>query len=198
MEQFKRSFSRELTGVDFTTGDTTWKEATILTNDPSFTAWGWAVLGNKGNIIATGCIKTAPEQKKRRIRTSDDRIRRTSEIAIFLIKLIQRYNVKYILSESPHGSQNASAAVMIGIVAGLLVGIAESLALPIEWYSEQDSKKAVLGKKAATKEDMIEAIDKLYEVDWRSIKYIDEAVADALAVHYVASQQSPMLKMMKK
>jgi Holliday junction resolvasome RuvABC endonuclease subunit len=87
---------------------------------------------------------------------------------------------------------------MIGIVAGLLVGIAESLSLPIEWYSEQDSKKAVLGKKAATKEDMIEAIDKLYDVDWRSIKYIDEAVADALAVHYVATQQSPTLKFIKR
>jgi len=169
----------------------------ILTNDPSFTAWGYAVV-SKNKILESGCIKTAPEQKKRRIRASDDRTRRASEIAGSLLQLIATHDVNFILSESPHGSQNAQAAIMIGLVAGLLVGISESLNIPIEWYSEQDSKKAVLGKKAATKEDMIEAIDKLYDVDWRSTKYIDEAVADALAVHYVATQQSPTLKFIKR
>ena len=170
---------------------------TILTNDPSFTAWGYAVLDEKG-IIEAGCIKTAPEQKKRRIRASDDRTRRASEIVQNLLKLIKDYDIKYILSEAPHGSQNANAAIMIGMVAGITTAIAECLEIPIEYYSEQDAKKAVLGKKAATKEDMIEAIDKLYEVDWRKIKYIDEAVADALAIHYVASLQSSTLKMMKR
>lgn len=169
----------------------------ILTNDPSFTAWGFAVLRGK-EILEAGCIKTAPEQKKRRIRASDDRTRRTAEIVQHLLELIKAYDVSYILSESPHGSQNANAAIMIGITTGVTTAIAECLGIPIEYYSEQDAKKAVLGKKAATKEDMIEAIDKLYEVDWRSVKYIDEAVADALAVHYVATLQSPVLKFMSK
>jgi Holliday junction resolvasome RuvABC endonuclease subunit len=170
---------------------------TILTNDPSFTAWGYAVIDSKG-ICESGCIKTAPEQKKRRIRASDDRTRRASEIVQELLKLIKDYDVTYILSEAPHGSQNANAAIMIGMVAGITTAIAECLEIPIEYYSEADAKKAVLGKKAATKDDMIEAIDNLYEVDWRKIKYIDEAVADALAIHYVATKQSPMLKMMKR
>jgi Holliday junction resolvasome RuvABC endonuclease subunit len=139
----------------------------ILTNDPSFTAWGYAVIDTTNNKIkATGCIKTAPEQKKRRIRASDDRTRRTKEIVQKLIELITRYDIKIILSEAPHGSQNAQAAIMIGMVAGITTAIAECMEIPIEFYSEQDSKKAVLGKKAATKEDMIEAIDKLYEVEW--------------------------------
>ena len=198
MEQFKRSFSRELTGVDFTTGDTTWKEATILTNDPSFTAWGWAIVSINGKVLKSGCIKTAPEHKKSRIRVSDDRTRRTVEIVQTLLKLIKDHNITYILSEAPHGSQNASAAVMIGIVLGITTTISECLGIPIEYYSEQDSKKAILGKKAATKEDMVEAIDRLYEVNWTNTKYIDEAVADALAVHYVASKQSQILKYMKR
>jgi Holliday junction resolvasome RuvABC endonuclease subunit len=194
---FKREFKRELKGVNFETGEVTFKEPTILTNDPSFTAWGWAVITPQGNILKTGCIKTAPEQKKRRIRTSDDRYRRTVEIVQTLRNIIQAYNVKYILSEAPHGSQNASAAIMIGIVTGITTTISECMAIPIEYYSEQDAKKAVLGKKAATKEDMIEAMDKLYKVDWKGVKYFDEAVADALAIFHVASQQSQMLKMMK-
>jgi Holliday junction resolvasome RuvABC endonuclease subunit len=171
---------------------------TILTNDPSFTAWGWAILNSRNRIITDGCIKTAPEHKKRRIRVSDDRSSRAVYITKTLINLIKEYNVGMILSEAPHGSQNASAAIMIGMVTGITTAIAECLDIPIEYYSEQDAKKAVLGKRSATKDDMIKAIDKLYEVDWSKIKYIDEAVADALAIHYVATKQSQILKMLNR
>lgn len=198
MERAKhiKPFTRKLTGINFDTEEVTFQEATILANDPSFTAWGWVVVNKQGKIIASGCLKTAPESKKRRIRKSDDTTRRASEIIQQLLRIIKRYNVCYLLSESPHGSQNASAAVMIGLVAGIVQTLADTLNLGIEWYSEQDAKKAVLGKKAATKSDMIEAIDRLYEVDWTGTKYIDEAVADALAVYSVARLQSPTLKMM--
>ena len=53
-------------------------EPRILTNDPSMTAWGWAVLSGSGKVYKTGCIKTSPEQKKRRIRKGDDTVRRAS------------------------------------------------------------------------------------------------------------------------
>jgi Holliday junction resolvasome RuvABC endonuclease subunit len=171
---------------------------TILTNDPSFTAWGWAVLDNDANIIDCGCIKTAPEQKKRRIRTSDDRTRRTVEITQELLRLIRKYNIKYILTEAPHGSQNASAAVMIGITTGVLTAISECLEIPLESYNEQDSKKCLLGKKAATKQETLDAIEKLYDVPFTGIAYRDEAIADAIAVYHVAIRLSQTLKMMKK
>ena len=171
----------------------------ILTNDPSFTGWGWAVLNPEGVVLSSGCIKTEPEHKKKRIRVADDRTRRAAEITRTLLKIIRRDNIGLILSELPHGSQNAQAAVMIGIVAGITTAIAEGLNIPIEYYSEQDAKKAVLGKKAATKSDMVYQIMLLYPSKWYNhIKYHDEAVADALAIHYVATQQSQMLKMMKK
>lgn len=170
----------------------------VLTNDPSFTAWGWAIVDEADLVIDSGCIKTAPESKKKRIRKSDDRINRAEWIIDALYNLIDEYKVELILTELPHGSQNAQAAIMIGMVAGIITTIAKSRDIPIEYYSEADSKKAVLGKRAATKEDMIEAIDKLYDVDWTKIKYIDEAVADALAIHYVAKHQSQLLKMLKR
>ncbi|NMC60066.1 MAG: hypothetical protein GYA51_11915 [Candidatus Methanofastidiosa archaeon] len=173
-------------------------EFNILTNDPSFTAWGFAVIDKQSNIIRSGCIKTEPEHKKLRIRAADDRTRRAREIVQGLLTLIQTHDIKLILSELPHGSQNAQAAVMIGMVAGIVVSIGECLNIPVEFYSEQDSKKTVLGKKAATKTDMVEKINKLYSVRWRNIKYVDEAVADAIAVHYTAKQQSQLIKMMTK
>jgi len=170
----------------------------ILANDPSITAWGFVILNNRNEILESGCIKTAPEQKKRRIRKSDDTTRRVSDINRRLLHVIRKWKVNYILSELPHGSQNASAAVMIGIATGVGQTLSDALGIPIEWYSEQDAKKAVLGKKAATKTDMIDMISTLYEVDWRGIKYIDEAVADALAIHYVAGLQSSTLKFITK
>jgi Holliday junction resolvasome RuvABC endonuclease subunit len=170
----------------------------ILTNDPSMTAWGWAVVNAHGSVIACGCIKTAPEQKKRRIRKGDDTVRRASEIIQKLNSYIKHYQIKHILSELPHGSQNASAAVMIGMVTGIMQTLADVHNLGIEWYSEGDSKKALLGKLAATKDETIRAIHAKYD-NWRTgVKYMDEAIADALSIHYCAMQQSPVLKMMKR
>jgi len=175
------------------------RELIILTNDPSITAWGFAVLNGRGDILDSGCIKTSPEQKKRRIRKSDDTCRRVSEVNQRLLGLIKKWKVNYILSELPHGSQNASAAVMIGITTGIGQTISDALGIAIEWYSEGDSKKAVLHKQSATKGEMVNAICKLYGNKWRkNVKYIDEAVADSLAIHYVASLDSPILKYMKR
>ena len=174
------------------------KEPTIITFDPSFTAWGYAVLDYDNNVITAGCIKTEPESKKRRIRKSDDRTRRAEDITRQLLRMIKQYNVNYILSEMPHGSQNAMAAIMMGIVVGIVVGISECLNIPAEYYSEQDAKKALLNKRSATKAEIIKAIDGIYKVKWTFFKYKDEAIADALAVHHVATLQSPTLKMLKR
>jgi len=172
-------------------------EKTILTNDPSMTAWGWAVLTPEGKVIETGCIKTAPEQKKRRIRKGDDTVRRVSEINTQLLDVIDKYNVALIISELPHGSQNASAAVMIGMVTGIVQTMGDCLDIAVEFYSEGDSKKCLLGKLSATKDETKVAIGKLYDIPFTGIGYKDEAVADAIAVFHVASKQSPTLKMMK-
>jgi len=175
------------------------KTMNILTNDPSFTAWGWAIVDEDDDVVDSGCIKTAPDYKKKRIRKSDDRIQRAEWIISHLYNLVDEHKVELILAELPHGSQNAQAAIMIGMVAGILATLAFSRDIPIEYYSEQDAKKALLGKKAATKDDIIEAVGKLYDtVAWTGIKYVDEAVADALAIHNVANQQSQLLKMMKR
>ena len=171
---------------------------TILTNDPSITAWGWAVLDRHGKVLDCGCIKTSPEQKKRRIRKGDDTVRRASVVIQELLRVIRKWNVTYLLSELPHGSQNAQAAVMIGMVIGIIQCLADTLDMSIEFYSEGDSKKCALGKLSAVKNEMIVAMDKIYDVPWRKIKYIDEAIADSLGVHNVAMKQSSTLKFVKR
>jgi len=169
----------------------------ILACDPSLAAWGWAVL--EGHLVQShGCIKTTPEAKKRRIRVGDDDVRRVGELITELVKIIKKYNVTFIVTELPHGSQNARGAIMIGIVLGTLQSFNILLNIPVEWYNENDAKKALLGRISASKAEVIASINSLYEVYWTGVKYHDEAVADALAIYYCAECTSPTLKFMNR
>lgn len=173
------------------------KNIHILANDPSICAWGYSVLDQNGNVLEIGCIKTESGGKKMRIRKGDDSIRRIKEITTRLLTVIKKHDIEYIVSELPHGSQSASAAVMIGVCMGIMQTLADTLDIGIEWFSEGDSKKNALGKLSAEKKEMITAMSKQYQVKWTGTKYIDEAVADSLAIHNVASKQSPALKLFR-
>ena len=64
------------------------KGNTILTCDPSLTAWGWAVVNTDDSVVASGCIKTAPSPKKQRIRAGDDFARRIKELDTILLSIM--------------------------------------------------------------------------------------------------------------
>jgi len=122
------------------------KKLTVLTNDPSLTAWGWAVVDGENKVIDAGCIQTAAEDKKLRIRKGDNTIRRISEINHRLIEIIHKHKVNYLLSELSHGSKSAAAAVMIGSTAAIVQTIADVYHFGIEWYNQGDAKRCLLGK----------------------------------------------------
>jgi len=173
-------------------------KGTVMSWDPSMTAWGWAILSFEGDVIAVGCIKTAPENKKARIRKSDDRCRRITEINMQLLELIRKYDVRLIVSEIQHGSQSAVAATMLGITIGMTQTLSDCLDISIETWSEGDAKLNLLGRRSATKEDTIRAVSDRYVVPWKKVKYHDEAVADAMAIFHVARRQSNTLKLLRK
>lgn len=179
------------------------KNYNILCCDPSLTAFGYAVMdclkSDKEATVAFGCIKTGSKSKMLRIRKGDDRCRRYTEIAETLKMVIEQNEVKYVLAELPHGSQNAVAATSLGGVTGLLIGLCLGLDIGIEWYSEGDSKKWLLGKSSGAKANTIREVRKQYGSQWVSgIKFRDEAVADSISIYHVGKMQSPVLKMMKK
>jgi Holliday junction resolvasome RuvABC endonuclease subunit len=165
-----------------------------LTNDPSLTAWGWAVVNNEGVVVDKGAIKTSPLNKVLKIRKGDDFSRRMNEISIKLFSVIKENNIQYILAERPHGSQSYDAAVMVGAVNSMMVSFSVILGIGLEWYGESEAKKAATDLKNITKDDMVELMKKEYNVEWTNIKWRDQAVADALAIHNVAKQQSSILK----
>lgn len=169
------------------------KELTILTNDPSMTAWGWAVIKND-KVVEGGCIETEPNSKTNRIRKGDDRVRRIHEINIILLEIIQRHKVNFLISELPHGSQNAAAAVMVGMCADKVQTIGDCLDIPVEWYSENDAKKHIVGKKKISKDDMVKEIDSIYTVEWLGSKKRNSGLADAIAVYHVAKAYSSIIQ----
>jgi len=169
----------------------------IMACDPSFTAWGWVIL--EGHLVqAQGVIVTKPEAKKKKIRAGDDQARRVREIIMELERIIKEYHVSYIVSELPHGSQNYKGAVMIGVVTGILEGFNVLRNIPLEWYLENDAKRALFGRLSASKAQVKEAVDNLYEVRWTGTAFRDEAVADALAIYYAAECSSPTIKFMNQ
>jgi len=184
------------------------KELVILAMDPSMTGFGWVVMKIDGTILACGCIKTVSENTVRRIRKGDDDVRRIADINHILLKRIKYHKVNYLVTELPHGSQNSAGAKMIGVTQGILQTMSQTLDIPIEWYSEGDSKKALLGKISATKVETIDAVNDLYDVPisgkakkgapWSGKKYIDEAVADSISIFHVALEQSSFLQYYKK
>jgi Holliday junction resolvasome RuvABC endonuclease subunit len=172
------------------------KEQTILTHDPSMTAWGWAVVSFDGKVIDTGCIKTSPDSKKKNLRKGDDRIRRVSDIINQLSEIIRTHNCTFMVSEQPHGSQSAVAAVMIGLTLGMLQSLALCKQIPIEWYSEGDVKRELFHRQSVSKQEMIDHISQIMNIDLDGPKYKNEAVADALGVYKCAMKQSSTLQML--
>lgn len=181
----KRTFSRKTSTA-------------IMCHDPSMTAWGWSIVTPKGKVLDHGCIKTESSANRLKIRKGDDRIRRLVEINKTLKMSIQKHEPVLHLCELPHGSQNASAAIMVGAVGGIISTIAYWTTTPIEYYSEGDAKKALSGNRILSKDDTVKLIGKKYKVGWHGVKYYDEAVADSLAIFEVAKQTSEVLKFLRK
>lgn len=173
----------------------------VLALDPSLTAFGWAIVDD-WKIIESGCIKTQPSPKVHKIRKGDDSIRRIQELLNVFQTLFENYPIKYIVSEQPHGSQSASAATSLGMMLSLVESMSKWNNIAVEWYSEQESKRCILYKNEATKAEMIKAVRATKYTNWfregNGKKAINEAVADALAVHYVATKNSFVLKTFMK
>lgn len=172
------------------------KTPTILCCDPSFTAWGYAVVDIECRLYDSGKIKTEPKSHKLKIRKGEDRVRRILEILVPLNDLIEKHNICLIVSELPHGSQNANASIMIGVVTGILQTMSYFMDIPIEWYDQGEAKKLLLGKREGEKEEIIEVISEMYPErewgQWRK-KGEDEAIADSLAIYELAREESPVL-----
>lgn len=128
----------------------------ILSLDVSFRNMGWAVL-HSGAVVSCGVVKTE-KQKKKTVRVSDDNVDRCSHLAIELEKIIRKYNVQGVIGELPGGSQSAKAAASLAMGTAIAACVKALLKIPAEWTTPDAVKKAVTGKKTASKPEIMDKV----------------------------------------
>lgn len=154
----------------------------ILALDIAFANLGWAVVWD-GVVVDAGVIRTEKDRRKS-TRAADDKAARAAQLASDLVRIIKEHKPDGIVAELPHGSINASAANLLGYASGVVVGVATAFNLPCEWISEGDSKKAAIGKRTGTKEEMMKWAVGAFDVHLvPQSKSRFEHIADALAAY---------------
>jgi Holliday junction resolvasome RuvABC endonuclease subunit len=179
----------------------------ILGIDPSLTGCGWSVMKKEGRlwkVIDKGIIKTAPETKKKRIYKADDDARRIREIFDTLSEVVDKYDIPLAVSESPSGGgKSASAVKGMAFATAIVACLASAHDLALVMVTAQASKKYNCGKSTASKEEMQNAIVKLYPdlgVEFKSNKSKSgflgdfEDIADSICA-VLACQQEPSVIM---
>jgi len=128
----------------------------LLCLDIGFSNMGYSVF-QRGKLWVQGLIITKKSEKKN-VRVSDDYANRCAALAHQLKALCNSIHLVGICAELPSGTQNARAASQMGMAIAVVATIAFFLNLPIEYYTAQEVKIAVSGKKNASKEEIKLAI----------------------------------------
>ncbi len=115
-------------------------------------------------MVGTGVIETKKTTKKM-VLVSDDNASRCVQISEKLKNLIADHGIQGIIGELPHGgSKNARASHQLGLAIGTVCSTCHLLDIPAEWCTAYDVKKAITGKIHASKNEIIDAICKLYGI----------------------------------
>lgn len=158
----------------------------LLGIDAAFANMGFALgtydLENYGIEITKLKLVTTEAQNQKVVRKSSDDLRRARELYDFIDFWIRHFNPDLVIVEVPHGSQSARASWSLGIVVGLLA----SIQIPMIEVSALEVKQASVGRKTASKQDMIDWAYNLYPaVQWlihgKKLTLNNEHLADAIA-----------------
>lgn len=162
------------------------KKIKILGQDPSMQNWGVSVLELDLDTFELTPIaqkvltnKKKDSAKKKQVRQSSIDFERASDLYKDLHEFIQEHNPAFTMVEMPVGSQSASAMKGYGIVMGVLGSLAQyGYKLPVVQVSELENKINAVGKRTATKKEMIEwAMKKYPNADWKTRKLKGEVVS---------------------
>ncbi len=149
--------------------------------DPGFAALGHATiaLDRRGEeVIDIGVLRTAASDKKRKMLAADDNTRRGRELARALGALMSPAprsitrvggghvaRVSLVCAESMSFPRSASAAAKVAISWGIIITNVDRDGLPLIQLSPQEVKKAITGKKNASKEEVRDALIERYGAD---------------------------------
>lgn len=138
----------------------------VLGVDTGLANTGWcfarmdrdSLIPEKMNVISS-----ESNAKKRGIKSGDDDWARSTAIARVLHKEILTFRPSIITCEGISHVRNSAAMAKIGRVFGVLATLALVHDLPVLHASPQEIKIAVCGGKAASKDEIMLALDEQYE-----------------------------------
>ena len=173
----------------------------VLAIDVGFAASGLALfeITKDGLIlIDTHCVREDEDKKKQHMFVSEIDADRISRSVRGILKYIKDRTVTKIVVELPHaGARNGRSARCMGCATGMIVAIVECLGLVVEWHTPNEGKKAACGKINATKEEMMNAIEKRFPLLQKVTVLADkEHIADACACALVAND-SNLIRMIR-
>lgn len=147
----------------------------ILALDVAFAHLGWAIMEPKGKgwiCLDAYVIETKKSDKKKNIRAAPDALRRCIELFDVLNTIITRCEIKGIIAEiPPGGGQNSNAVKLMGMASAVVAVAARVHDLPVEWTDPLDGKRALTGKKNASKKLMMLAAAKSYPGSTKTFKF---------------------------
>jgi crossover junction endodeoxyribonuclease RuvC len=142
----------------------------VLGIDPGFASIGLSVVQMGPNpqddrVVHMSVFQTKKASEKRKVRASEDNLERAKEISKEIGDLIQRWDVKLICAETMSFPRSSSAAAKMAMCWGVLAAIAQDRKLPITQASPQEIKKALCGKRDASKEEVQGVLNLLFRRD---------------------------------
>lgn len=169
--------------------------------DPGFAAVGLSAVElspSSEKLMRCWVFRTEPSEKKREVRASEDSARRTRELAEVYERAIGVYRPTVICAETMSWPRNAGAVAKVALSWGALCAVLQRHNLPLVQASPQEVKKALCGRKDASKEDVALAIEQRFpNVEWPKVKGLIEHAADATAV-VVACLNSEVIRLARR
>lgn len=151
--------------------------------DPGFSSVGVAIVREDSNgnfrILHLGVIRTKKKKKTDKSSVSEDNFKRAQYIykeienlfathglyrqgpdSVFMCPITGKYNK--IFAEAMNFPRSSSVAGKMSLCWGLLAGISHEFRISLEQLSPQKIKKLVAGKNTASKEEVEEALRKIF------------------------------------
>lgn len=128
----------------------------VMGVDPGFANFGYCLsnLADGLNPIKIGVIHTEKSDKKLNVLATSDNFARGRLIARDIVALIKQYNVRAICAEAMSHPRQASVAGKMSYSWGAMAAICEIYDIPMMQQSPQATKKVLLGKATATKDEV--------------------------------------------
>lgn len=173
--------------------------------DPGFASLGLAAVELPAlSVAATPRVprcwveRTEPSAKKRDVRASEDLVRRCRELAVALERAIAEWHPAVACAETMSWPRDQKAATRVALAWGIIAAVLERHGIPLVQASPQEVKKALCGRKDASKDDVQLAVENAVEaVTWPAQKTLHEHAADAIAV-VLACRDSELLRALRR